>query len=286
MDLQPYSCTLFAHDYSENCVTEEDTIEIPMEDNWYLFILVNDVEALNSYSDAADEIQGVDFQSTADIPLKILMKVRSHLMSNSFKSSEDKAMDKFISYISSTVSNLNYNITTNYISSGFQSIHDFYKWINRSIFEGIYRSIQNVFSVVVNLRMVSEQKTCPIFVYGLSEIDSDIDLFTIEVPADDCKFPLVVKYDKAFYSDSFESRDKAEIPIKILIKVRNKLISYNNVDITTLEDMALNQCIDTIKNLNYKIPIECDFFESIYCFRKWINIILRREICIYNDRNV
>lgn len=276
MAVQPDDCRLLVFD---NYPARR--IEIPMEDNWILFIMVNDVRSLNLYSDAANEIP-VCFQSTADIPLKILIQVRNHLMSYSNKSSEDKAMDKFIFHIFSTVINLNYNII-NRMSSDFQSIYNFYKWINRKIFEGVYPSIQKNCAVLVEVKMTSEQKTCRMFVYSLSENDSDVDLFTIEVlvPVDAWKSPLVVKYDKAlaFCSGFSEGQDKDGIPIKVLNQIRDELISYNDADIPlTLEDMALDQSIDIINNLNYNIPINCNLFRSTNHFHKWINRILTREI--------
>lgn len=291
MALQPDTCTLFLHDLYENYSREKlRYIRKPMEDNWIFLIALTNEEALNLYSDAANNFK-VLFNSTSDIPLKILMNIRNELMSYcSDRSSEDIDMDQFISYMASTIINLNYNIKSDCFSSDFQSMLDFHKCINKSIYEGVYRNIHNDGIAFVRLRMVREQKICKMIVYSFSEIYLAVDLFSIEVPVDDWKFSITVKCDKVFNLDSSESQNKADMPIKILKKIRNiiKIImSGGNIINTSLEDKALDTFTDVINEVNYSIPIDRNYFQSMRVFRKWMNRILLKGIyrSIYNANN-
>lgn len=126
---------------NEDCFT----IEIPMEDNWIFFITLKNKETLNLYSNSREIL--IDFSFDADIPLKILWKVRNYLISHSnikISSLEDMILDQF----SDTVNNLNYNISVDYNISDFQPKYNFHKWINRTLYKGIKRSIEIMESVI------------------------------------------------------------------------------------------------------------------------------------------
>lgn len=110
-----------------------------MEDNWIFFIVLKNENTLKLYP-GSDEIE-VSFHCDDDLPLKILMKIRNHLLSYTnvvVKTLEDMALDKF----NETVNYLNYNIAINKNVSDFQTMLYFRSvWINRTLLYGIRRSM-------------------------------------------------------------------------------------------------------------------------------------------------
>lgn len=263
----PKTCSLLISDLRSTADKKSFTIEVPMEDNWIFFVILKDEETLNLYTES-DEIL-MTFKFTADIPLKILWKVRNYLISRSdimeIPSLEDKILDQY----ADTVIHLNYNISVDCNISDYQSMHYFHKWLNTTLLQGIKRS----------------RKTCSLFIRDLSTTEG---YFTVEVPLEDNWFLLIKLKNKEtlnLYSESanilLDFNFTVDIPLKILWKVRKYLISHSNIiKIPPLEDMILDQFCGTANDLNYNISTDYNISSSQtkYNFHKWINKTLLKGI--------
>lgn len=144
--------------------------------------------------------------------------------------------------------------------------------------------------------MTPEPKTCTLFVHDVTDNYSTPK--RIEVPLEDnWIFFIILKNENILNMDPGTEENEIlfhydeDLPLKILMKIRNLLMSYTNVAVKSLEDMALDKFNETVNYLNYNIPINKNVsnFQTMLYFRSvWINKTLMNGICrsMYSDRNM
>lgn len=142
MTAGPKTCSLSIYEVNPTPPPgEPEVFHIGMEENWIFYITFQTRKTLNLYSESAEIF--VEFKFDADIPLKILWKVRDYLISDSYIKIEPLE-DIILNQYADRINNLNYNISLDYNISELQSVYYFHKWINRTLIKGIKRSIETL----------------------------------------------------------------------------------------------------------------------------------------------